>query len=236
MLVQLMYLGECQVAEDQLDKFFDLALELGVEGIFKEDCEKKSEDVENEQRNKDLDKVRKDETSEGGDDIEIQLKSGTVDELQSLFLKREILKVATSVCTKKELETDLPRNTSDILHRFSCDLCGKGFYYIYQLNEHKEIKHEGKRYNCDLCDKSWSKEKQLVAHKQIKHEGIRYDCDDCAFKSVSRKNLKSHRDFIHAGIGVDCDICENKYSTTWAVTSHKFKVHGISKEVFKKSP
>ena len=60
--------------------------------------------MENEQRNKDLDKVRKDETSEGGDDIEIQLKSGTVDELQSLFLKREILKVATVFVQRRNLK------------------------------------------------------------------------------------------------------------------------------------
>ena len=196
-----------------LDKFLELALELEVEGIMKEDSDHKA--LYGRQNN---------ELETG--DHRLELKGS---ELRGLF-ETENKSEGNSFETKNILKTDLQTNEIDILERFSCDLCDKGFFYIYQLNDHKEMKHEGKKYECDLCDKSWAKEKQLKIHKEIKHEGLRYDCDDCGFKSVSRKNLKSHRDFIHAGIGVDCDICGNKYSTSWSVTSHKFKVHGISKQ------
>ena len=218
LLIKLIYLGECQAAEDRLDKLLDLALELEVEVILKEDFENKSKDPEIEQREKDFNSMERNDN--------LQLK-GSIPESQSVFEIQNREESTSSSLPK----TDLQRIALDNLERFSCSLCSKGFYYIYQLEEHKKIKHEGKRYKCDLCDKNWPKKKQLISHKEIKHEGVRYDCDDCGFKSVSRKNLKSHRDFIHAGIGVDCDICENKYSTTWAVINHKYKVHGISKQV-----
>ena len=165
LLIQLMYLGECQVDKEILPKFFDLALELKVEGILKEDFE--GEKSEYEQRNKDLEKVLKDKESEGGDNNEHQLKPESMDELQCLFETENFTETENatggdSFCRKREGESDIQTNTPDFLDRFSCDLCSKSFYYFYQLNEHKKIKHEGKRYKCDLCEKSWPKEKQLM--------------------------------------------------------------------------
>ena len=233
LVIKFIYLGECQVAEDHLDKFLDLAFELQVEGVLKEDTNGKSENLEHGERNKDLKKGQMKKLEEGDDVLDSALVQsmlhqsisiGSNDDLQSVFETESKENgngsSSDSVSKKKAFE---------VLERFSCNLCKKGFYYIYQLNEHKKVKHEGKGYACDLCGKSFSKENVLIKHKEVKHEGLRYECDDCDFISVSRRNLKSHKDYIHAGIGVDCDVCENKYSTKWALISHKLKVHGISK-------
>ena len=83
---------------------------------------------------------------------------------------------------KEVLENDSQTNTLNPLERFICNDCSKGLYYNYQLNENREVKHEGKKFQCDICDKSWAKEKNLIMHKEIKHACVRYDCDDFDFQ------------------------------------------------------
>ena len=45
---------------------------------------------------------------------------------------------------------------------FFATIALKASVTIYQLNEHREVKHEGKRIQCDICDNSWAKEKNLI--------------------------------------------------------------------------
>lgn len=75
-----------------------------------------------------------------------------------------------------------------------CPLCPDKFLTVEALQFHiKNVNHAVKKYKCDLCGRKFGQLRDMERHRRI-HTGERpFTCDVC-HKSFSRKdNLKSHR-------------------------------------------
>ena len=48
--------------------------------------------------------------------------------------------------------------------RFNCDICGKSYINLSNLQGHIAIAHEGKTFNCDYCEKIFKSKDGLQLH------------------------------------------------------------------------
>jgi len=79
--------------------------------------------------------------------------------------------------------------------RFKCEKCEKAFYSKTQLDQHI-LKHDNLRpYTCEICGKTYINISQLNLHTRSIHEGIRNYvkyCHSCPYKTESKKDMDYH--------------------------------------------
>ena len=106
-----------------------------------------------------------------------------------------------------------------------CRVCNQCFNHKSQLEEHIEIKHEGKIPKCEICVKDFSTRHSLDQHVNIYHNGnnICFKCKLCnkVYKGKNSKySLEDHIKTIHEKIKHKCKLCCQEYSNKSALRRH----------------
>jgi hypothetical protein len=161
--MKFIYLGQCDVRDEDISAFLAIAVELGITGLM----EGSEEETEVQQGG-----VPKNPEYNQTDYHPNQAKVEPVGEA----VKHQIVP---------------PVRQAD--GRFRCNMCDKDYAGARSLNLHKQAKHEGLGYGCDQCAYTASQQVHLATHKQVKHEGVRYGCDQCDYKATRPYVLIKHK-------------------------------------------
>ncbi|XP_037373053.2 zinc finger protein 717-like isoform X3 [Talpa occidentalis] len=103
---------------------------------------------------------------------------------------------------------------------FDCNVLGKTFYKISNLNKHK-ISAREKSYKCVDCRKTFYCKSDLTVHQRT-HTGEKpYECKECR-KSFSQKSALTLHQRIHTGEKpYECKECRKSFSQKSALTVHE---------------
>ena len=111
--------------------------------------------------------------------------------------------------------------------RYTCNQCGKTFYFKALMVNHIAVMHEGqKNHVCDLCGAKFGIKKSLERHVRCQHEDYRpHICEYCqkAFHTLQKlqKHISGHiKDKLYV-----CPVCEAKFYYQDNVRMHVKKSH-----------
>jgi len=85
--------------------------------------------------------------------------------------------------------------------------------------------NEKKVFPCEQCEKQFTHRGGLNLHIRSVHEGVRYQCEICDHKSTTKGDLKVHVQSIHEGVRHQCEVCDFKSTTKSGLGVHVRTVH-----------
>ncbi|XP_068126484.1 PR domain zinc finger protein 15 isoform X2 [Hyperolius riggenbachi] len=108
-----------------------------------------------------------------------------------------------------------------------CEICGRIFNSIGNLERHKLIHSGVKSHGCDQCGKSFARKDMLKEHMRV-HDNIReYLCAECG-KGMKTKHALRHHMKLHKGIKeYECVECHRKFAQKVNMLKHYKRHTGI---------
>ncbi|KAM6970634.1 PR domain zinc finger protein 15 [Aplochiton taeniatus] len=108
-----------------------------------------------------------------------------------------------------------------------CDMCGRIFNSIGNLERHKIIHTGVKSHGCNQCGKSFARKDMLKEHLRV-HDDIReYLCAECG-KGMKTKHALRHHMKLHKGIKeYECKECNRKFAQKVNMLKHYKRHTGI---------
>jgi len=127
----------------------------------------------------------------------------------------------------KQSNMDMHFKNNHATPRFTCNQCGKAFYFKALMVNHIAVMHEGqKNHICDLCGAKFGIKKSLERHVRCQHEDYRpHVCEYCqkAFHTLQKlqKHVSGHiKDKLYV-----CPVCDAKFYYQDNVKMHIKKSH-----------
>ncbi|XP_054610741.1 PR domain zinc finger protein 15 isoform X2 [Dunckerocampus dactyliophorus] len=110
----------------------------------------------------------------------------------------------------------------------SCDKCGKSFARKDMLKEHLRVHDDIRDFLCAECGKGM-KTKHALRHHMKLHKGIKeYECKECNRKFAQKVNMLKHYK-RHTGIkDFMCELCGKTFSERTTLETHKL-IHTVGK-------
>ncbi|XP_030648092.1 PR domain zinc finger protein 15 [Chanos chanos] len=108
-----------------------------------------------------------------------------------------------------------------------CEMCGRIFNSIGNLERHKIIHTGVKSHSCDQCGKSFARKDMLKEHLRV-HDNIRdFLCAECG-KGMKTKHALRHHMKLHKGIKeYECKECNRKFAQKVNMLKHYRRHTGI---------
>ncbi|CAJ1064714.1 PR domain zinc finger protein 15 isoform X4 [Xyrichtys novacula] len=108
-----------------------------------------------------------------------------------------------------------------------CEICGRIFNSIGNLERHKIIHTGVKSHSCDKCNKSFARKDMLKEHLRV-HDDIRdFLCAECG-KGMKTKHALRHHMKLHKGIKeYECKECNRKFAQKVNMLKHYKRHTGI---------
>uniref|UniRef100_A0A8C4RNI3 PR/SET domain 15 n=1 Tax=Erpetoichthys calabaricus TaxID=27687 RepID=A0A8C4RNI3_ERPCA len=108
-----------------------------------------------------------------------------------------------------------------------CEICGRIFNSIGNLERHKIIHTGVKSHGCEQCGKSFARKDMLKEHLRV-HDNIRdYLCAECG-KGMKTKHALRHHMKLHKGIKeYECKECNRKFAQKVNMLKHYKRHTGI---------
>ncbi|XP_006156436.1 PR domain zinc finger protein 15 isoform X1 [Tupaia chinensis] len=108
-----------------------------------------------------------------------------------------------------------------------CEICGRIFNSIGNLERHKLIHTGVKSHSCEQCGKSFARKDMLKEHMRV-HDNIReYLCAECG-KGMKTKHALRHHMKLHKGIKeYECKECHRKFAQKVNMLKHYKRHTGI---------
>ncbi|XP_053097240.1 PR domain zinc finger protein 15 isoform X2 [Pangasianodon hypophthalmus] len=108
-----------------------------------------------------------------------------------------------------------------------CDMCGRIFNSIGNLERHKIIHTGVKSHSCDQCGKSFARKDMLKEHLRV-HDNIRdFLCAECG-KGMKTKHALRHHMKLHKGIKeYECKECNRKFAQKVNMLKHYKRHTGV---------
>ncbi|KAK9536124.1 hypothetical protein VZT92_005934 [Zoarces viviparus] len=109
-----------------------------------------------------------------------------------------------------------------------CDKCGKSFARKDMLKEHLRVHDDIRDFLCAECGKGM-KTKHALRHHMKLHKGIKeYECKECSRKFAQKVNMLKHYK-RHTGIkDFMCELCGKTFSERTTLETHKL-IHTVGK-------
>nr|XP_015196761.1 PREDICTED: PR domain zinc finger protein 15 [Lepisosteus oculatus] len=108
-----------------------------------------------------------------------------------------------------------------------CEICGRIFNSVGNLERHKIIHTGVKSHSCDQCGKSFARKDMLKEHLRV-HDNIRdYLCAECG-KGMKTKHALRHHMKLHKGIKeYECKECNRKFAQKVNMLKHYKRHTGV---------
>ncbi|XP_034034909.1 PR domain zinc finger protein 15 [Thalassophryne amazonica] len=108
-----------------------------------------------------------------------------------------------------------------------CEICGRIFNSIGNLERHKIIHSGVKSHSCEQCGKSFARKDMLKEHLRV-HDNIRdFLCAECG-KGMKTKHALRHHMKLHKGIKeYECKECHRKFAQKVNMLKHYKRHTGI---------
>ncbi|KAL0994387.1 hypothetical protein UPYG_G00121540 [Umbra pygmaea] len=108
-----------------------------------------------------------------------------------------------------------------------CEMCGRIFNSIGNLERHKVIHTGVKSHGCNQCGKSFARKDMLKEHLRV-HDNIRdFLCAECG-KGMKTKHALRHHMKLHKGIKeYECKECNRKFAQKVNMLKHYKRHTGI---------
>merc|ERR1712129_4874 len=184
-IVNFIYLGQTEVAQEDLTGFMDAATTLQVQGLLAN--QKQSKEYEFKQ-----------ETLSHIGPIPSGLEDKTEDGRDIVNYDHDFLN-ETPIVPYQSHNYQEPRNNFEKSedNKFACDLCEYRTKYSNNLRTHRTATHEGIKFECEVCHREFSTKTNLRTHQYSKHEGKKYSCNQCMFETGHPTNLRQHKAKFH---------------------------------------
>jgi len=236
-LLDFIYKGEVDIAKEDLNDFMEIAEELKVKGLAKDD----------NQSTKDTDKQSK---FFGNEDNHTTAKVKNTVPTPLVIIKEEnVAETQKTYCEPLQESNYEPHIKMEIVdyydgeeescdgeafydqslisenNSFICDKCNNQFPSQLGLNRHMVSVHGGLSFSCKHCDYKATAKGSLKLHVKSRHEGIRYSCDICDYEATQKGSLKMHVKSVHEGVRYYCKQCDYKASNKGNLQTHVQSVH-----------
>ena len=230
MVLKFIYLGQCEVGQNELQDLLATGHDLKVEGIMEVVNFKETEEpvVDNGTHNV----QEHNESDSNYTDLD-----NTARVMSSIKTEREVILPSNQweggsiFCNECNIGFD---TDNGLLYHKRCKHDGVGYFcnqceynstYKGNLSQHKQSKHEGVSHVCSQCNYSATTQNGLSKHVQSKHERVRHECDQCENSFTDKSNLNKHKQSKHEGVRYDCDQCVYKATRQCHLTKHKRAIH-----------
>ena len=233
-LLSYIYLGKCDLTQEQLPAFMAIGKQLEIEGLSRDleeskECYSDSKieigplvDIDQNKefvtpsQNEDLD------TSENGM-LKVQQTTSQVEGAYKDFRLKE-----TGDNPSKSLRSHTSSHTSALkdLHKgLKCNQCDYQASRGAHLRQHKLNVHEGLKYSCTSCDYKSGDKSNLKRHVEKEHLGVSYTCEVCKHVCSTKGDLKRHVNFRHNGLRYECFECDGVFGRKGDLNRHVRSLH-----------
>ena len=185
-LLDFLYTGKAQVAEELLANFVTLAEEFGVEGLANNFNFTQNESMveEGESENTDWDDVKDQNTSAS-------------QELEKKEVNHKNIELPCNVCSKRfDDNSTLKKHIKSHKQYQGATSNSGGIYIIPPASVEKIIvpkKDENGFHKCNYCERKISDQSNFRKHVQADHLKIVLKCNLCDYSSRNASNLSVHK-------------------------------------------
>ena len=157
-LLNFIYSGETEVAQDDLAGFMEAAAELKIKGLENMNPTSQRDNYDNTFDTKSPDNIQE----------EMFIKK----EVASINDHEYISKEESSMETFDQTGTGLLYFPETYTRKFTCEKCNYKTNVSGHLKRHKLMKHDGVKYPCNHCAQQFSTKDNLKRHQSTQHERI----------------------------------------------------------------
>ena len=209
MVLKFIYVGECNVSNEELQDFLATGIDLMVSGLMENISKEHGEPQDNSTSN---------EYIKSSETLHITMEN---------YPQNQTITSSNLSDTPVQMSVANQQNVDDVQdnHKFDCKSCDKRFNSDQARLHHKRSVHEGITYSCDKCDHKATLQGNLRTHQKSMHEGVAYKCNHCDFKALHSSTLRTHRQSKHEGVIYSCDQCEFKATRKVKVKEHQQSKH-----------
>ena len=214
-LVTFLYIGQTEVAQDDLNMFMSAAAKLQVKAlsncqINEEPKTKKHLPDDNKTGNEVVFSENKQLVSSEQNTVvspeQKALKSEPVDAEQDFPKQADDVKLKNEAACEDDAPLAYDKtnsiNSSKAVLKHKCEYCDYRSRFRRNIDLHSAAQHEGKRYPCDVCSYEAKYFQDLTKHKTRKHssphEGKRYPCNVCNYEAKYHLDLTTHKNRKHS--------------------------------------
>jgi len=195
-VIEFLYNGEVNIAQEELTRFLETAQELQVKGLINHENENNHETIDESSI---MEINSKSDNLQHGNNTESILDS--LQELADTFDNKELSVVERQEVYEGNKTTELDFQIELMLEKnegiWKCKVCGKMTNKKANLRMHAETHIEGGVHTCHICDKVTTARHKLQTHIHNFHSGLSLTCNICSKSWESRKSFNKHNRVHH---------------------------------------
>jgi len=176
-ILEFIYMGSTKVLQETIDEFLEIAKNLEIKGISKE------EEFETH-------------FETNTDTIKVNLN--VTDNTEPVLVNSYNEDVSLKIESKSNQDTDQKEKYIQFVKdSLECPICKKLLTSKSSVKSHYNSIHLGVKFDCDQCEHQATSKCNLNKHIRIVHDGIRYPCDQCDYQGTRKLNLRNHIQIKH---------------------------------------
>ena len=224
-IMEFIYLGECKINKEGIEKFISIGSELKICGISVNPLREKADIGNKDDQLKDmLKKPIKDEIQNVDLEFVLDKSEQEEDSVDWWSISNADTQKHRVTETVNVAKLDFPTDLTESLKAkpFSCEICVEKFAYSKSLKKHKRLTGHGTKLKCDVCKFDALNEAQIINHWKEEHIGNEsvYGCSLCDKTFPKYSALTKHKKYMHGKIAFSCSKCDYKAPKQGILNKH----------------